>query len=101
MKLQDMTMSQLVALYNQHADVPVTRFATKQKGVERTQKVLPEDKPAKSRGGSGAFIRELILAQELTDDEIVEASLARFGGRTKRCDVSWNRCQLKKRSEER
>lgn len=52
MKLEDMTMTQLTDLHNQHADQPVKRFATKGKAVERTRAVLPKEETVKKARGA-------------------------------------------------
>lgn len=39
--IDNMTGPELVALYNQHADTPVKRFATKAEALKRIRAVLP------------------------------------------------------------
>jgi hypothetical protein len=43
--LDEMTLAQLVALHNEHADTPVKKFATKAKAIERVLAVLPAEEP--------------------------------------------------------
>lgn len=43
--LQEMTLPQLVDLYNEHAEKPVKKFKDKPTAVRRVQAVLPEPQP--------------------------------------------------------
>jgi len=83
--LNKMSLSDLTALYNEHAAKPIKKFAcSKEVAVVRTMQVLPKSKPAtkKSEGskpvrGVGAYAKELLAKGEKPAD-VLAAVLKKF-----------------------
>lgn len=119
----------LVRIFNDLTGESVKRFATRPAGEKRLIKAMTakrdelaeapkaggEQPDTPKQGGgkrkvadpmrsSGAYIRELLLANEeaaadevLSDEEIIDRVIARFPDRkTSKGDVSWNRWKLRK-----
>lgn len=55
--VNDMTIAELVALYNEHAEKPVKTFRDKKTAVAKVKAVLPAaaEKPKKDKRQAGAF----------------------------------------------
>lgn len=103
-ELQALSLKQLAAVYNQHADKPIKAFSgSKDTAVERVLAVLPKaamKAGAKPRVGSGAFIRECLTKGKLTPAEIIEQVHAKFPtSRATTKDVAWHKNRMKEAGE--
>jgi hypothetical protein len=82
--LSTLSLSQLAALYNEHAEKPVKKFAcSKEAAIAKVQAVLPKDPtpPKKKPGpkqGIGAMVCELILEKKLSPKDILAKVLETY-----------------------
>lgn len=99
-KLNEMSLKDLTALYNQHAAKPIKAFSgSKAEAIKRVEAVLPKKAAAagaKPKVGSGAYIRELLAAEKKSPTEIIEALKAKFPGSAATTkDVAWHKYMMR------
>jgi len=97
--LNELSLKELTEVYNKHAAKPIKAFSgSKAEAIKRVEAVLPKGKDGggKAKVGSGAYIRELLVAEKNTPAEIVDKVKAKFpesNCTTK--DVAWHKYMMR------